>query len=147
MTLQTTSTPAGSTTRRGLSLSAFGLVTAAGVAAALALAAVDPNEPGHYPTCPFLATTGLYCPGCGSLRAGHALLHGDLMEALARNPFAVAMAPLLALAWVLWGLRLLGRRAPHPTQVSAVWVWALLGVILLYGVLRNLPGWTFLSPA
>ena len=44
-------------------------------AAGLALAAtayvglVDPNESGHYPTCPFLALTGRFCPGCGSLRA------------------------------------------------------------------------------
>ena len=49
-----------------------------GVAVALAtLATVDPNQPGHYPTCPFLATTGFYCPGCGALRAVHDLLHGE----------------------------------------------------------------------
>jgi len=52
--------------------------------------AVDPNAAGHYPACPFLAVTGWYCPGCGALRAVHALGQGDVMTALARNPFAVA---------------------------------------------------------
>ena len=28
------------------------------------VAAVDPNTPGHYPVCPLLRLTGLYCPGC-----------------------------------------------------------------------------------
>ena len=33
------------------------------------VAVLDPNEPGHYPTCPFLRLTGLGVPGCGSLAA------------------------------------------------------------------------------
>ena len=37
------------------------------------VANVDPNVAGHYPTCPILAVTGWYCPGCGTLRAVHAL--------------------------------------------------------------------------
>ena len=125
----------------------FVAVTAGSLAAAATLATVDPNRPGHYPACPFLFATGLYCPGCGSLRAIHDALHGDLHGALARNPFAVVMAPLLAVAWVCWGLRLLGYDAPHPTRLRVGWIWALLGVVLGYWVLRNVPGWTWLSPA
>ena len=77
-------------------------VTTAGLAAAAALFAIDPNEPGHYPTCPFLATTGLYCPGCGALRGIHDLLHGDIAGALARNPMTVIAVPYLILAWFTW---------------------------------------------
>lgn len=124
--------------------------TAAGAAAAgvaVLLAAVDPNRPGHYPLCPVLAVTGLYCPGCGSLRAVHDLLHADLAGALARNPLTVAAVPLLLLAWVSWGRRLAGRRAAHPTAVPAVAVWGLLVVVLGFTVARNLPGLTWLSPA
>jgi uncharacterized protein DUF2752 len=111
------------------------------------LAVVDPNRPGHYPTCPFLAVSGLYCPGCGSLRAVHDLLHGDLHGALARNPLAVLLAPVVVFAYVCWGLRLLGYDAPHPTRIGAGWIWTLLGVVLAYWALRNVPGWTWLSPA
>ena len=61
-----------------------------GVAAAAAvvvttIGALDPNVAGHYPTCPWLALTGTYCPGCGSLRAIHALAHGDPATAMARS--------------------------------------------------------------
>lgn len=131
--------------RRGWA--SFAVVTAGSLAAAATLASVDPNEPGHYPTCPFLWTTGLYCPGCGTLRALHDVLHGDPAGALARNPLAVAMMPVLVFAWVCWGLRLAGYDAPQPTRLDARWIWALLGVVLTYWLLRNVPGWTWLSPA
>jgi hypothetical protein len=136
-------------TRRREVLS-FAGVTLAGVAAAGVLASVDPHEPGHYPTCPFLSLTGLYCPGCGSLRALNSLLTLDPVDALARNPFTVAVVPLLLLAWVGWGLRLVdhpwGRRL-DPIRVPARWIWGLLVVVCAFWVLRNLPGFSWLSPA
>ncbi len=122
-------------------------MTGAGLVAAATLFTVDPNQPGHYPTCPFLATTGLYCPGCGALRATHDLLHGDLGGALARNPLAVLAVPYLALAFVSFVLRQTGRPAPRSTSLPAWTMWLLLGVVLTFGVLRNLPGFGWLSPA
>ena len=104
-------------------------VTTAGLAAAAALFAVDPNEPGHYPTCPFLATTGLYCPGCGALRGIHDLLHGDIAGALARNPMTVIAVPYLILAWFTWILRTTGHPAPRSTSLPPWTIWLLLGVV------------------
>ena len=118
----------------------------AGLAAGTVLYTVDPYD-GGYPTCPMLATTGLYCPGCGSLRAAHDLLHGDLAGALARNPLAVLAVPYLVLWLVGWGLRRAGRPAPRSTTLPAWVLWTVLGLVIAYGVLRNVPGWTWLSPA
>ena len=132
--------------RRGGVLAVVG-VAAAGLAVGVLLATVDPNEPGHYPTCPFLATTGLYCPGCGALRATHDLIHGDVGGALARNPLAVLAAPYLLVAFVTWALRRLGRPAPRSTSLPPWAIWSLLALVLVFGVLRNLPGFGFLSPA
>ncbi|MCW2757290.1 MAG: hypothetical protein JWO46_1036, partial [Nocardioidaceae bacterium] len=131
--------------RRGVL--AFAATTGTAIAAAAVVAAVDPNQPGHYPTCPFLFVSGLWCPGCGTLRAVHDLAHGDLVGALDRNPLAVALLPCVLFAWVCWGLRLSGRKAPHPTQLRPVVIWSLLAVVLVFWVLRNVPGWTWLSPA
>jgi Protein of unknown function (DUF2752) len=109
------------------------------------VAAVDPNTVGHYPTCPFLAITGWYCPGCGALRAVHALAHGDPMTALARNPFAVVALGYVVVAWVLWLERTASGRPVR--WLAPAWVlYSVLGAILMFGVLRNLPGWTWLSP-
>ena len=41
--------------------------------------------------------TGLKCPGCGSQRAVHALLHADLASAFAHNALLVLSLPYLAL--------------------------------------------------
>ena len=136
--------PGGSRWRGALPVAG---VTAAALAAGATLFAVDPNEAGHYPTCPFLATTGLYCPGCGALRAVHDLLHGDLAGALARNPMAVLAVPYLVLAFVTWLLRRSGRPAPRSTSLPAWTLWLLLATVVAFGVLRNLPGWSWLSPA
>lgn len=122
-------------------------VAATVVAAVGVLAAVDPNEPGHYPTCPLLATTGLWCPGCGSLRAVHALVGGDVPTALQRNPFTVLVVPFLAWAWLRWVGMSLGWLPPRRSAAPAWAVWTLLVAVLGFWVLRNVPGLTALSPA
>ncbi len=109
------------------------------------LAAVDPNVPGHYPTCPFLFLTGLYCPGCGSLRAIHALAHLDVVTAIERNPFTVLAVPLLAVAWVRWTRRRLTGRRPR-TMLPAWAIWTLLAGVCAFWVLRNVPGFEWLAP-
>lgn len=72
------------------------LVAAAGMALA-AYGAFDPARTPWFPRCPFRALTGFDCPGCGSQRALHALLHGDPAGALAHNAALAAVLPLLAL--------------------------------------------------
>lgn len=125
----------------------FAATTTAAVVAAGVLATVDPNEQGHYPTCPFLAITGHYCPGCGTLRACHALLHGDPVTALERNPILLVALPLILAGWVMWGLRVAGRTTWTTVLIPSGWLWATLWAILAYWALRNVPGWTWLSPA
>ncbi len=120
------------------------LVGAAAVAVTV-VALVDPSEPGHYPTCPFLALTGLYCPGCGSLRAVHALAHGHLVTAAGFNALSLATLAILALMWLRWARRSwkgTGRTRPAP----AAWLWAFLVVVVAFGLVRNLPFGASLAP-
>ena len=63
------------------------VVLACFAAVAAYVSMVDPDESGHYPTCPFLYLTGYYCPGCGSLRMVHALTHGQVGQGFGRNPW------------------------------------------------------------
>jgi len=46
---------------------------------------IDPNEVDFMLKCPLYRTTGVYCPGCGSQRAIHHLLHFDLIKAAHNN--------------------------------------------------------------
>jgi len=123
-----------------------GPLAVAGLAVgALALtAAIDPNEPDHYPLCPTQALTGLDCPGCGSLRAMHALGRGDLGAAADHNLLLVAALPVLAWIWLRW-VRRSWLGLPRPEPVSGRWVWALLALVAIYAVVRNVPGVPFLG--
>ncbi|MFG3440374.1 DUF2752 domain-containing protein [Nonomuraea sp. NPDC047897] len=126
-------------------LAPLGVAAAAGGVLAF-VGLVDPNEPGHYPTCPFLWATGLYCPGCGTLRTIHALAHLDPVAALGLNPLAVAMVPFLVFWWGRWLVRALQGRPRRTTLAHPAWLWAFIGVVLVYWVVRNLPFGAFLSP-
>jgi hypothetical protein len=122
-----------------------GAVAAAAAAAVGVIAVVDPNEPGHYPTCPFLAVTGQLCPGCGSLRAVHALAHGEIGTAAGLNVLTVlAVVPLLVI-WLQW-LRRSWTGAPRRSVAPAPALWALVVVVCVFAVVRNLPAGAALAP-
>jgi len=61
----------------------------------------DPATAGFYPRCLFKTVFGRACPGCGSLRAMHQLLHGNLEAAWALNKLIVVGLPLAALAGLI----------------------------------------------
>ncbi|MET8159436.1 DUF2752 domain-containing protein [Sphaerisporangium sp. NPDC005289] len=107
---------------------------------------VDPNQAGHYPTCPFLFITGLYCPGCGTLRTIHALAHGDVVAALGLNPLAVATVPFLLFWWGRWALRTWQGRPVRTTLAHPAYIWAFLALVIVYWIVRNLPFGRFLAP-
>jgi hypothetical protein len=109
---------------------AVALIAAAGV-----LFAINPTTTRLFPPCPLHAATGLHCPGCGSTRALHQLLHGRVATAFGYNPLLVASLPfiLYALARRAWPAR------SPPRPLSPWLVWAVLVVVLTFGVLRNLP--------
>lgn len=114
------------------------IAAAAGGAAGL-LVAVDPAEPGHYPTCPIYAVTGLYCPGCGTLRLVHQLLTGHPGAALGLNPLVMAILPVLLYTYLRWGAeRVAGVRLPAIN--APPWSIRLVPVLIIaFGVARNIP--------
>ncbi|MEV0820452.1 DUF2752 domain-containing protein [Nonomuraea rubra] len=126
-------------------LAPLGVAAATGAVFAF-VGVIDPNEPGHYPTCPFLAITGLYCPGCGTLRTIHALAHLDPVAALGLNPLAVAMIPFLVFWWGRWVVRAWQGRPRRTTLAHPAWLWAFLAIVMVYWVVRNLPFGAFLAP-
>ncbi|MEU1282537.1 DUF2752 domain-containing protein [Streptomyces sp. NPDC005805] len=122
------------------------LAVLGGVGAAFAyVGAVDPNEPGHYPVCPLLSVTGLYCPGCGGLRSAHAFVHGDLAAAFGANAAAVAGYLVFAVLWAVWVVRAV-RGRPMRVGVPPLWGWVLGGVLVVFSVVRNLPFGSALAP-
>jgi hypothetical protein len=115
------------------------LATFAGAGATVVLYRFAPEQHGFYPRCFFHALTGLQCPGCGTLRAAHRLLHGDVAGAFHFNPLMVTLSPLFAAWLAAYGFsRITGREIWAPFT-RPIWAWALLTVGVVFGILRNLP--------
>lgn len=121
----------------------FWAMLAALVAGTVMLRLFDPATSGFYPPCPVHYLTGWYCPGCGSLRAIHQLLHGELRAAWAFNSLTVLLLPFMTYGLASEALLALsGNPLPQPF-LRAGWIRALCAAILLFGIVRNFPVYPF----
>ena len=127
---------------------AYAALALAGAAGLTVVYFFDPRNPGPYPICPFFGLTGCYCPGCGTLRALHQILHGNPVAAFNYNPYSMLVLPAIAYSLAVSGLRAYGLPTPPRLELSDRAVWALLAAILAFWLLRNLPiaPFTVLAP-
>jgi hypothetical protein len=100
---------------------------------------VNPAESAWFPPCPFHALTGLYCPGCGSGRALHHLLHGEVPAALALNPLMVVLLPVMIVWALINSLPSLFARIYTRVAPLGRWAWVVPAVLALYWIARNIP--------
>jgi len=100
---------------------------------------VDPNNPSNaYPQCPLKQLTGIDCPGCGGLRATHAMVHGDIAGILDHNVLALLVVPLIAYALTRWVLGLFDKKLP-PFRLPYVARYAVPIGVLVFTIVRNIP--------
>lgn len=128
------------------------LVAGGGAVAAMSGAVVvwyfDPTTAGFFPVCPLYSMTGFACPGCGLTRGFHALFHGDVLTALDYN----ALIPMFAafLGYLFLSMLMVAVRGRGLTlgRMNGPLLWAVFGLMLVFGVLRNIPFYpfTFLFP-
>lgn len=100
---------------------------------------------GWYLPCPFRALTGFACPGCGISHFCTDLLALRPWQAVQQN---LALAVLLPI-WLCAGLVWLWKK-PACLQKNGVALriltWGSVAALLVFGVLRNLPTFSFLLP-
>lgn len=109
----------------------------AGAVAILLLIAFTDVSSGLWPRCMFHSLTGLECPGCGSQRAVHALMHGEIALAWSYNPLIFILAPLIPLMLAV---------SLMPRRLGRLGVWlesrqaalTLLFLIVIWTIVRNL---------
>lgn len=114
------------------------IIIAASLTVFFVLYKINPAVSSFFPPCPFHKLTGLYCPGCGSLRALHQLLHGNILNAFKYNPLMILSLPFIIysfLSYVIDGIT--GKTLPE-FFIPAYYIWLLLGIILAYGISRNI---------
>lgn len=114
--------------------------------ASLALNLRDPHVQGSWGFCPFHALTGLWCPGCGSLRAVNDLTHGDVLGAASSNLVLVLALPFVAVIWAAWLRRSWAGTRRRVTGVPPAVVWLVVVPVVVFWVVRNLPFGAWLAP-
>jgi hypothetical protein len=101
--------------------------------------AFSPETTGFFPPCLFYKLTGLKCPGCGTQRAIHSILHLEVKQAFFYNPALFFAVPLVG---ILLYLESLGGKNRYPKLFyflsGTKFITGLLVVIMLYWVGRNI---------
>lgn len=85
----------------------------------------NPQEISSFPRCPFFLLTGYKCPGCGTARAIHALLHFRIVDALTLNPLVIVSVPVM--------IGLLFKRFAYSVTVGKF----MLIVVVGFWIMRN----------
>ena len=122
------------------------VATIAGLAAAtIALNLRDPHSAGSWGFCP-ISLLGIYCPGCGALRAVNDLTHGDVIGAASSNALLLLAIPLTVFVLGRWTVDAWRGRQRGLTALSS-WPVLSAGIALatVFTVARNLPG-SWLAP-
>jgi hypothetical protein len=99
----------------------------------------NPAVAGFYPPCIFKRLTQLNCPGCGSARACHQLLHGHVYAAMDYNLLVVLFLPLMAWGYIV---QLTGRGHALWTRIARAL--PVLVIICVFWILRNIDMYPFL---
>ena len=93
----------------------------------------DSADSSIFPSSPFRTLTRFDCPGCGTLREGHQLLHGNILAALDLNLIMALMLAYLCISFFLMqSFDSIGRRMPS-FYIPSKWIWGLLVVNLVFG--------------
>lgn len=116
------------------------LVLAALLVLGVVYFALDPSTSGIFPRCVFLSLTGYKCPGCGSQRAIHALLNGDVTGAFRYNAFLLIAIPWIALCLFAESWRVRNPRL-YARLNSPLLIWLFLAALLIWWLLRNIFDW------
>ena len=104
---------------------------------------------GIFLRCPSNLIFGIHCPGCGTQRALHHLLHFEIREALRYNALFVVSFPVLIYGFLLMMYNFIfGTKKTIPFLTNKFVIIGLLVFVLLFGILRNVSVYPFtlLSP-
>ena len=106
---------------------------------------LQPGKSRFLPICPFRALTGFTCPGCGSTRGMHQLLHGNLGAAFEFNPLLVLALPFLIYALLNYTSRVMRGQPAQQNTLAPKYIYTIFGVVLFFWIFRNTPLYPFVS--
>lgn len=94
--------------------------------------------------CLFYEITGYYCPGCGITRLLFSFLKLDFYQAFRYNPLIFILIIITGIYWLVKFIlkKFINISIAIPNYVYYI----LLVIVIIFGILRNIPMFDFLSP-
>ena len=99
----------------------------------------NPAENPFFPSCPFKSATGLDCPGCGSQRAIHELLHLNFKSAFIHNPLIVVAIP-VSFLYLIFSIDAVKNKFPKRYRLlfNRISFYIFAVIVLLFFIFRNM---------
>jgi len=99
----------------------------------------NPLESILFPKCPFKAVTGYKCPGCGSQRAIHYLLNGDILMAVKQNILLVLSIPYLIIGAIFDMIYINNEKLLKIRKIlfGTITIYIIFVVVILFWIFRN----------
>lgn len=115
------------------------------IAGAAYLYLFEPGRSGFFPLCPFRLLTGLQCPGCGTTRALHEIVHGHFGAAFMLNPLLLIASPFLIWAFLRYTIIVMNGGMPRRNALPAPYIYAIFFVVVGFWIFRNTTFYPFVS--
>lgn len=98
----------------------------------------NPLEHNFFPKCPFYSLTGIYCAGCGSQRAIHHILNGQIITGIRHNYLLVVVIGVLTYKVFLYALNKLYNKTHFDIFHKPIATKIILVVVVVFWTLRNI---------
>jgi len=104
---------------------------------------LDPVQHSLFPQCIFHSISGYHCPGCGSQRAIHSLVHLNFAGVVGNNFLFLPALLLIAYHYIRPPLNNFMKWKLPNIFYSKKTPWIIFAVVVLFWILRNLPWYPF----
>jgi hypothetical protein len=106
----------------------------------IALAFIYFSDPTGGPILPciFNKVTGYYCPGCGMTRSIHSILRFQFTQAFRYNSLSLVIPFLLVIYYIT--------KYKKKEKIAKLILILMIVLSFFYGILRNIPAFTYLTP-
>ncbi|MBR9845165.1 MAG: DUF2752 domain-containing protein [Algicola sp.] len=99
---------------------------------------INPSEFNFFPKCPLYSYTGIYCAGCGSQRAIHQIVNGNIITGIRHNYLLILVFGVLSYKAGLYVLNNVYNKTYNDLLHKPIATKIILILVLIFWALRNI---------